>query len=67
MQVDLGGGGLTTFQSSSDTADAYWIEVGVVHGLLGSEAGLMIVAQELIQKVNGLWHCQVLVLIVDEL
>ncbi len=45
----------------------YGVEVGVVHGLLGRETRLVIVAQQLVQEVDGLRHRQVLVLVRDKL
>lgn len=41
-------------------------EVGVIHGLPGREAGLVIVAQQFVQEVQGLCADQVLVLAVDK-
>lgn len=41
-------------------------EVGVIHGLPGREAGLVVVAQQLVQEVQRLRADQVLVLAVDE-
>jgi hypothetical protein len=39
----------------------------VVHGLLGRETRLVVVAQQLVQEVDGLRHRQVLVLVRDKL
>lgn len=41
-------------------------EVGVIHGLPGREAGLVVVAQQFVQEVQSLRADQVLVLAVDE-
>lgn len=41
-------------------------EVGVVHGFAGGQPGLVVVAQQLVQEVEGLRTDQVLVLTVDE-
>ena len=38
----------------------------MIHGLAGSQPGLVIVAQQLVQEVQSLWADQVLVLTVDE-
>lgn len=41
-------------------------EVRMVHGLPGRQPGLVIIAQQLVQEVQGLWTHQVLVLTVDK-
>lgn len=40
--------------------------VRVIHGLVGGQPGLMVIAQQLVQEVQGLGADQVLVLTVDE-
>ena len=42
-------------------------EVGVLHGFRGRQPLLVVVAQQLVQQVQGLWAHQVLVLRLDKL
>ncbi len=41
-------------------------EVRVIHGLAGCQAGLVVIAQQLVEEIQSLWTDEVLVLTVDK-
>jgi len=53
--------------SNLHTGFSHRVKVGVIHGFLGCEACLVVIAEELVQEVNCLRHRKVLVVAVDKL
>lgn len=41
-------------------------EIRMIHGLVGSQAGLVVIAQQLVQEIQSLWADQGLVFTVDK-